>query len=527
MSSLFEIGVVGGGPSAVCLLDSLAGEREIPPGEVTIFEPSRNLWRGRPYQPDIGAVRVNAPPDEMSIRAGDPNHFSDWLTSRDLVVGYETSYIDTFSGVKFVPRAMFGDYLEQSARAALVQLLNRGWQVRLIRERVDSANRVADRIVVTTAQGTRAAIDYLVLCVGSGAPEDVYSLGGAPGYIAEPYPIGRTMKSIDPAADVSVIGSGLTAVDVVLGLASRRHRGRIRLVSRRGVLPSVRQRPAPYALRHFTPDLFRAVAARGDSVTLAGLIEIMKAELADAGESAEVVRAEIEAVGREHPLPRLRRQLADVNSPQLALRILQRALPDAGPDVWPLLADNEQSRVLELHEHTMMSLCCPMPPGNAAIVLSLLDSGQLEIVPRVSGVRRNDGAGFAIMADGGVHRADYVVNGINARSRKIPTMAASLIQSLITAGLAEPHSRGGVCVQRSTSCLTVAGRPSDRVYALGDPAAGTLYFTFGVQSLVDRAADIVAALREHVAEQAAFDASCWPPSIPQFCTAARRTSSNP
>lgn len=502
MDSLFRIGVVGGGPSAVCLLDSLAQEEDIPPGEVVVFEPSRYLWRGRPYQPDINVVRVNSPPDEMSIRAGDAKHFDDWLKARDLVVGYGTNHIDKLSGARFVPRAIFGDYLEQSARAALMRLLNHGWRVRLIREQVESADLAANRIITRTEWGGRTEIDYLALCVGSGKPLDAYSLGGAPGFIAEPYPVGRTMESIDPDADVSVIGSGLTSVDVVLALASRRHRGRIRLVSRHGVLPSVRQRPVSYELRHFTPVFFRAAAARGESVTMADLIAIMKAELADAGESVDLLRAEIEAVGREDPVARLRRQLSEVDSPQLGLRILQRAVPDAGPDVWPLLADGERSRVLQVYRHTLMSLCCPMPPGNATTLMSLIDSGQLEIVPRVKDVRRKEGHGFIVTADGSVHVADYVVNAINARSRKIPTMAASLIRSLVAAGVAAPHPRGGVYVERSTSRLTVEGRPNDRVYALGDPTAGSLFFTFGVQSLVDRAVDIVAALRDHIADKA-------------------------
>lgn len=499
MDSLFKVGMVGGGPSAVCLLDALAQEKDIPPGEVVVFEPSRYLWRGRPYQPDIDAVRVNAPPDEMSIRATDAKHFNDWLMARDLVVGYGASHIDRLSGARFVPRAIFGDYLEQSARAALVQLLNDGWRVRLIRERVESAGPAADGILVETELGGRGEVDYLVLCVGSGKPADVYSLSGEPGFIAEPYPVSRTMGGIDLTADVSVIGSGLTAIDVVLALAAQHHRGRIRLVSRHGVLPSVRQCPVPYELRHFTPELFRAAAARGESVNLGKLTEIMKAELADAGQSAELLRAEIEAVGREDPVARLRRQLAEVDSPELGLRILQRAVPDAGPDVWPLLTDSERARVLERYEHTLMSLCCPMPPANAAAVLSLIDSDQLEIVPRVKDVRRRVDHGFLITADGGTHVADYVINAVNARSRKIPTMAAALIRSLAAAGVAAPHPRGGVCVERSTSRLTVEGRPNDRVYALGDPAAGSLFFTFGVQSLVDRAVDIVAALRDHLA----------------------------
>src|SRR5690349_11071323 len=82
MSSLPRIAVIGGGASAVCLLDALVQERDLRPGVITVFEPSRHLWRGRPYQPDLEVVRVNATPDDMSVRAGDNQHLAEWLTTR-------------------------------------------------------------------------------------------------------------------------------------------------------------------------------------------------------------------------------------------------------------------------------------------------------------------------------------------------------------------------------------------------------------------------------------------------------------
>lgn len=38
--------------------------------------------------------------------------------------------------------------------------------------------------------------------------------------------------------------------------------------------------------------------------------------------------------------------------------------------------------------------------------------------------------------------------------------------------------------------------PQDQLYALGDPGAGSLFFTFGIESLVDRAVDIARSLAD-------------------------------
>ncbi|WP_242419832.1 FAD/NAD(P)-binding protein, partial [Frankia sp. CpI1-P] len=70
MSATPRIGVIGGGASAVCLLDALAQQQDLPAGALTVFDGGRHLWRGRPYQPDLDAMRVNAIPQDMSVRAG-------------------------------------------------------------------------------------------------------------------------------------------------------------------------------------------------------------------------------------------------------------------------------------------------------------------------------------------------------------------------------------------------------------------------------------------------------------------------
>lgn len=482
----------------MCLLDALA-QAGGAPGAVTVFEPSPHLWRGRPFQPDLDTVRVNIAPDGMSIRSGDNRHFERWLAARDLVSGAGTDYVDPMCGVRFVPRALFGEYLDQSAQAALARLRERGWRTKVVRDRVESVTPGATGMTIQAGPGSRITADYTVLCVGGGPPADAYVLAGKPGFVLEPYPLARTLAEIDADHEIAVIGSGLTGVDVVLALAGRGHRGRIRLLSRSGVLPVVRQRPVPYTLRHFTAERFRGAATTGQTVTLDQLVATMRAEFAVAKEDLDTVAAEIAAAVYEDPVHRLRRHLAEVHSPSLALRILQRAVPVAGPDVWPPLPDHEKAYLLRKHHRTVMSLCCPMPPAAAATLLSLIDAGRLEIVAGVRHIEASPGGGFAVLTGGGEHRADVVINAVNAPRDKIPAKAAPLVASLVSAGLADRHPHGGLQVDRATSQLVADGTPDPRLYALGALASGSLFFTFGLPSLVDRAYDIVAALQDEAA----------------------------
>jgi uncharacterized NAD(P)/FAD-binding protein YdhS len=90
-----------------------------------------------------------------------------------------------------------------------------------------------------------------------------------------------------------------------------------------------------------------------------------------------------------------------------------------------------------------------------------------------------------------------VINAVNASEGKIPLSAAPLVNSLTRNRLADRHPHGGLHIARATSRLAVEGRPEPRWYALGNIAAGTLFFTFGIPSLVDRSQDIVRAVLAH------------------------------
>ncbi|MFJ3901311.1 FAD/NAD(P)-binding protein [Streptomyces sp. NPDC090025] len=491
-----SIAVVGGGASAVCLVDALA-QAQNPSGSITVFEPSPNLWRGRAYQVDIDTIKVNAPPEDMSVRVGDPGHFRRWLETRERVVeGFASA--DPYSGTRFPPRTVYGEYLEQSAYAALGELRRNGWRVDLVGAAVTEARRSADQVHLRTGGGPAGAFDYVVLCVGGDSPMDAYGLDGAPGYLTDPYPISRGLRGIGPREEVAVIGSGLTAVDIILALADQGHQGHIRLLSRRGVLPGVRQRPIEVRPRHLTKERMRALAAGGHELTLGEFARMVWTELREAGADLDAVLAEITHLDKEAPADRLRRQLAAVDSPDPGLRVLQHAVPDIGPDVWPLLRDTDRVELLRSHYRTIMSLCCPMPPASAAVLLELLDAGRLSIHAGLRKVAERATGGFELITeDGPPLGADRVVNAVNAAKGRITPGALPLVTTMTRAGVADRHPLGGLHLARATSRLVTAGGHDPRLYGLGTIGAGSLFFTFGVPSLVDRAEDIVAAILQH------------------------------
>ncbi|WP_433329041.1 FAD/NAD(P)-binding protein [Spirillospora sp. CA-294931] len=453
-----NIGVIGAGAAAVGFLDALS-RTDGPPATVTVFEPSPHLWRGRAYQPDLDAVRVNAPPVIMSARHGDPEHYARWLGDR------AADHLDTRFGQPIVPRALYGSYLEDTAEAALKALRAAGWRTRIVRARVTGLSGNA----LTTDDGEQHAIDRAALCIGGGTPRDHYGLGGAPGFVRDPYPLASTLDQIGLDRDVAIVGSGLTAVDIAVSLAARGHQGHIAFLSREGVLPAVWQRPFRFEPRHLD-------TIGDEPVTLDGLRALLDAELADLGQDLSELTSEIAAVRDEDPIARLRRQLAQTDAPGLGRRVLQQAAHTLGPRAWRLLPAHERDLLRGTYFRAVASLASPMVPGNAATLLDLFDSGQATMV---AGVQKIE-PGFRITADRDT-TADVVVNAVNPPPHSIPQGAEPLVSALLDAG-ASLHDSGGL--------VTGPDHP-----IIGDLAGGGFFLTTSIPGLAARGHTVATSLR--------------------------------
>ncbi|GAA1859788.1 FAD/NAD(P)-binding protein [Actinomadura bangladeshensis] len=462
-----DIAIIGAGAAAVALLDALDPSDV---RSVTVFDPSASPWRGRPYQPDLDSVLVNAPPEIMSIRFGNRGHYAQWLDGRPV------TYADERLGSPIPPRAVYGRYLADTAEAALARFA----ETEVVASAVTGVS-LDGRPVVRTADGRTRTADRVVLCVGGGTPRDLYGLAGAPGFTADPYPLERTLAGIPSRRDVAVLGGGLAAVDIVVSLAARGHTGRISLVSRSGTLPFVWQRLAETGIRHLTPERLRSLDG---PVTLTGFGDLIRTELAEHGESWDGLAAWITASMRRDPAANLREQLAMVDAPQLGRRIVQEAAHTAGPLAWRLLPATERERLRTRHYRTVTGLASPMVPRNAAVLLELFEAGTLEALPGIEKIEA--GGRFRITHAAGVRTADAVINAINPPPHAIPPAAEALASSLLAQGAAQDPD-GGLAADPGTGRLLIGDRPDPRLLVVGDLAGGGPFLVSGIPGVAAQA----------------------------------------
>jgi uncharacterized NAD(P)/FAD-binding protein YdhS len=224
------IAICGNGASAGLLLLGLTRHCDRPVDIVVLGTGSR-CGAGVAYSTTNTHHLLNAPAARMSADFLAPHQFKNWLERRDI-------FAENFAP-QFVSRALYAEYLDELLRERLPQAV--GLDARFIHSEVHNLIRHEAGWTVAHASGSIFA-DLVVLATGNDMPAPI-----APRYpdaarhiIDVPWgelPLG-------PEEDVIILGTGLTAIDAVITLLDRGHRGIMYLLSRRGLCPARHVSPA-------------------------------------------------------------------------------------------------------------------------------------------------------------------------------------------------------------------------------------------------------------------------------------------
>lgn len=237
-----EVVIVGAGFSGTLSAYHLLHASRSHKLRVTLIERTPTLARGLAYSSASPRHILNVPAGNMSAIDGDPDHFLRYCQSRD------PSYIPS----SFVPRSVYGDYLE-GILTGLRAEFEAQQRLRVVRAQVidvcPDTSSGPNRYQVLLDDGRSVPAQHVILALGHHAPREIGVLDRdllrSTRYQNNPW----EPLAIDPRQSVLLIGTGLTALDVVADLIGRGHQGPIHALSRHGLLPvahrAQRGTPAP------------------------------------------------------------------------------------------------------------------------------------------------------------------------------------------------------------------------------------------------------------------------------------------
>jgi len=217
--------IVGSGFAAAAVVIHLA-DNGFSPSDILIIGPGQ-LGSGQAYGCEADAFRLNVRADLQRLWPDHPDHFPQWAKTH-----IDDPQAKTHAG-HFYRRADFARYVSAQLEAGAGQK-----SLRQVPARVVDIRPAQQGWQAICDNGTEYHSTRLLLATGNPEPQwpvaNPFEDGAT--LIRTPWQ-GEWLTKIDSASHVCLIGSGLTAMDALYGLAERDHQGPISLLSPHGILP--------------------------------------------------------------------------------------------------------------------------------------------------------------------------------------------------------------------------------------------------------------------------------------------------
>lgn len=448
MSEQEDIVIIGGGASGTLLAHAL--KRQYGRG-CLIIDPSPQPALGVAYSTRCIGHLLNVPASGMSGLAEKHGHFVEWL-HRQIDPGIDPS--------AFMPRALYGLYLHH-----LLHESGAG----LKQDRVIACKTEGDGFLLVLASGETIGARAVVLALGHFSPARLRGLGpgvfGNPRYHHDVWQhasrkpdreASGTIAAFAPDEMLLLIGSGLTAIDMVMKARLEGHRGPIRLLSRHASLPEKHHPPAPlhppvimpkqgkarlrYYVHQFHEALRNGVAWR------------------DAIDSLRPVTND------------LWRRLSAQDHARFNRHLRRR---------WDVARHRIAPRIAGFLEQELRSGSLVIDAGRVT---------RIEVGPQglmVSALHRGKTTHY---------RADHVLNctGPDLNYRRA---GSDLLDDLMTHGLACPgEGNAGLNTREDGRLIDMSGKAVHALYTLGPARLGTLFESIAIPEIRQQAYDLAAVL---------------------------------
>jgi uncharacterized NAD(P)/FAD-binding protein YdhS len=447
-----NITIIGAGLSGMLLsmqlLKQSAGGRQL---TVTLIDRYPEDQMGAAYSTNEDCLLLNVPACRMSAFEDHPSHFLNWVNENGTVTG----------PWNFLPRKLYRKYIHE----LLTQAQNENPQTTLIRicgEATDILLSNGNAVVMLDEKAI--GTDKVVLAPGNFLPRDLpipnMDFNNSGFYFRDPWR-DDFFSSIPSNAEVVLIGTGQTTVDILQRFHVRKHTGKITAISRHGWLPLSHSSFNPY------PSFYDEI------IGLSTITDVLRC---------------------------VRKHTTNSTSKGMDVREVIDSMRPYTQELWIKLPLTEKSRFLRHLFRHFEIVRSRIPPENMAVVYAMQQSRQLKIVKgRITNMEAKHLHAEIHYANGtdGKENITTATVVINATGPELDYTRVDqpLIRNLLHSGLIQQHQMGlGINVHPNGAIICNNETAGNILFTIGSAMRGVLWEVIAVPEIRVQASQLATLL---------------------------------
>ena len=425
------IGIIGGGISGTLTVLQIIKQSKTP-FNIFWFDTQNKFCKGYAYNVIDEGHLLNVRANNMSIFPNEPNHFVNWLAVHH----------PKYSPTDFVSRKIFGDYVFHAFES--LKNFNPLITIHQIAEEVKSINKTDHVFEIKTHQSYRA--QKIILSLGNFLPAHPRSISkeyiSSKNYFQNAFNA-QLINQVQLHNNITIIGSGLTMIDVVVSLSRIKFSGKINVISPHAFIPQSHQENPLPAIEPFI---------KKDRIyTLSDILSIVN------------------------------KQLKKAKQENLNLHSVIDSMRPFLQNLWLNFSIDEKKQFLRHLRHKWGVARHRAPAQSMAVFNTLTSSGQLQLIKgRISDIKLQ-GLVFEILYSNRQKQHQtlhtHLIINCTGPESDYSQLKSPLIQDLISNQIISPDSiKYGINAQKD-------GYISDNIYTLGPPLKGILWESVAVPEI--------------------------------------------
>lgn len=424
-----KVAIVGMGISGMGVLNAYYKENQKDQITIDCYDSEESFARGYPYGEDTDDALLNVRPPIVAFDFENTHAFGGWLKENDI------------SYTEYVPRYIYGRFLKEKTKQVIEEM-----KASIILEQVIDMEYLEqeEKWILATVKGEKK-YDRVHLCCGKLPSRDFYNLKEQKKHINDIYPLEGNLKRIQDGASVGIIGTSLSAIDVMRYLLKNKNVKKLHVFSRRNIFPTIRKKDLDLTLELFTQENIQSITDKQNGwIYFSQVDALIEKEF------------KLQGIDRKDLLDRYDhgfKSLEESLKEDKALEVAQ-SLPLALPfnQVWYAMSKTDKESFFEKYKKYLDLFGGPTPEETGRLLVEKYKQGYIEVIDGIYDINFDHSKNkFSIInkKDDDLRTAaqvDWMVNATGLDNYLVSLDQDSLLAKLMNKEIIEGYTYGGITV---------------------------------------------------------------------------------